>query len=163
VYVELKPKTRYDWTQLNINVINGSVSSSNIIYPATYNQYTIASLISWGGGIYNTNTFVERIATGALNFNMSMDFGFISEKVYLELVISTSTPAYLTIINIDSRQFGYPVLTIGLAEGFPTWAIILIVAGAVCGVSALLMFIYKKKHPLWNPIRSIKEKLHKKR
>lgn len=159
VYIEIKPKTRYDWTQLNLNVINGSVSTANIIYPAAYNQYTMGSLITMGGGIYNTNTFVERQASAALNFNMSMDFGLISEKIYLELVISTSTPAFLTIINIDARQFGYPVLNIGLAEGLPTWALVLIIAGAVCGVSALLMFLYKKKHPLFNPIRSIKEKI----
>lgn len=163
VYIEIKPKTRYDWTQLNVNVVNGSVSSSNIIYPAAYNQYTMASLITMGGGIYSTTTFVERIATAALNFNMSMDFGFISEKIYLELVLTTSTPNYLTIINVGARQFGYPVLTIGLSGGLPTWALILIIAGAVCGVSALLMFLYKKKHPLWNPIRSIKEKIPGKR
>ncbi|MBD3350350.1 MAG: hypothetical protein GF364_02585 [Candidatus Lokiarchaeota archaeon] len=151
VYVKINPRNRYDWSQINLNVINGTINSARLIFPAKQEPWTTFEYIdTYDAGIYEINsTFEEYYSSGGFpetNLNLSMEFGFVSDVVFLELNASTTTPEELTIINIKVNQYDLPTILIG-GEGFPIWAIVLIVVGSVAVAVVVALLIYKRKNP----------------
>ncbi|MBD3351896.1 MAG: hypothetical protein GF364_10460 [Candidatus Lokiarchaeota archaeon] len=150
LYIEINPKTIHDWTQLNLQVINGTVVNSGLLFPSDFNYNTLDIYdATYDFGEYLCGTFAEYYATGGANQNMSMEFGFITEKAYLYLNLAPDAQEYNTIIRLDVRQFGCPIMIIG-GPGLPLWALILIIVGSVAGAGALGYLIYKllkKKYP----------------
>ena len=149
VYMKISPRNRYDWSQINLNVINGTVDGAKLIFPAELDSWTADNYINdFDAGERDiTSDFAEYYSSGGLpqaNLNMSMEFGFISDFVLLELELSTSTPEELTIVNMEVAQYNLSTILVG-AEGFPGWAIVLIVVGAVSAGVVVLLVILKDR------------------
>ena len=80
--------------------------------------------------------------------NGSIEFGFITETVYLEFVIEnmTNNPA---IFKVFGGQFNYSMLTIlddSAAE--INWYLYGGIGGGVVVLIGVSIIIYKKKHPV---------------
>ncbi|MBD3350351.1 MAG: hypothetical protein GF364_02590 [Candidatus Lokiarchaeota archaeon] len=151
VYIGITPRNTYDWSQINLKVVNGTVTGANLIFPAHYSYDTINTLINtYGSGIFDIDSdFVEYYASGGLpefDYNMSMEFGFVSDLIYLELAVTTAVPENLTLIHVEVNQFDLNMIIIG-EPGFPVWAIVLIVVGGIAVACVVGWFIYKKNNP----------------
>lgn len=151
VYVAIDPRNVYDWTQINLGVVNGTITDAKLIFPNKYSYETIDNLIAtYNSGIFDVDvSFSDYYSSGGLpeaNYNMSMEFGCVTDIVYLELAVTTGVPENLTYVNMEVNQFDLNMIVVGL-PGFPTWAIVLIVIGGVAVVGVIGWFIYKKKNP----------------
>lgn len=149
VYIRIDPRTKYDWTQLNVQVQNGTLIDYSLLSPFNYTELYVASDNEYQLG----NTW--KIANGATNANLSSEFGFVTNYMLLKLEIAPINTSVLTTVNVFSGQYNYPFLTfVSTSARLPTswqwWYTLLIVLGAVAIGSAVTYSIYKKKNPMFS-------------
>ena len=77
-----------------------------------------------------------------------MEFGFVNDvKLILELDVSETDPADLTIIKIDASQYDYTIVLVDPNKSLPPWAIWTIGIGCIALVVVGGLVVYKKKNP----------------
>ena len=146
LYLNITPRNMYDWTQINVQFVNASVISSKLIFPAKYDFKTAGIYISsYDNGHFDLSSLPG--LTGP-NMNASIEFGFITDTVFLEFLIENTT-SNAAILKIFGGQFDYPMLTILADSSGTNWGLIGgIGGGVVVLVGVSIIFIYKKKHPV---------------
>jgi hypothetical protein len=77
LYLNITPRTMFDWTQINVQFINASVESTKLIFPAMYDLKTAGTYTS----TYNNGEW--DLDLDGDNMNASIEFGFITETVYI--------------------------------------------------------------------------------
>ena len=144
LYLNITPRTLYDWTQINVQFVNATVISTKLILPAKYDLKT-AEIYTDGVTGYNNGIF-DLGFTGS-NMNASIEFGFITETAYLEFVIinTTNNPA---IFKVFGSQFDYSILTILDTSSETNWILYGGIGGGVGVLVGVSVIIYKKKHPV---------------
>ena len=143
LYLNITPRTMYDWTQINVQFVNATVKSTKLIFPARYDLKTART---YTGNYTNGQFNLGMNFTGA-NMNASIEFGFITEIVYIEFVIenTTNNPA---IFKVFGSQFDYSLLTILESSTETNWILYGGIGGGVVVLVAVSVIIYKKKHPV---------------
>ncbi|QEE17051.2 hypothetical protein DSAG12_02883 [Promethearchaeum syntrophicum] len=139
VYLNITPRTMYDWTQINVQFINASVLSTRLIAPAMYDLDTASTYTStYGNGQFN-------LGYTGVNMNASIEFGFITETLYLEFVIENTTNNS-PIMKTYGGQFNYPMLTILEASVKSNTGLYVGIGAGVVVLIAVSVVLYKKKH-----------------
>ncbi len=141
LYLNITPRNMYDWTQFNVQFINASVISTTLIFPAKYDSKTAGTYLN----TYNNGQFARPYA--GVNMNASIEFGFITETVYLEFVIRNTTNN-AAIFKVFGGQFDYPLLTVLEAPPGTNWYLWGGIGGGVVVLVVVSVIYYKKKHPV---------------
>lgn len=141
LYLNITPRNMYDWTQFNVQFINASVISTNLILPAKYDIKSAGKYL----GDYNNGQF--SLPYTGVNMNASIEFGFITETVYLEFVIENTTNN-AAIFKVFGGQFDYPLLTVLAAQSGTNWYLWGGIGGGVVVLVVVSVIYYKKKHPV---------------
>jgi len=141
LYLNITNQTMFDWTQINVQFINASVESTKLILPAMYDLET-AGIYT---GAYNNGEW--DLDLDGENMNASIEFGFITETVYLEFVIENTTDN-AAIFKVFGGQFNYPMLTILAPPSTTNWALFGGIGAGVVVLIAVSVVIYKKKNPV---------------
>ncbi|MHA1745322.1 MAG: hypothetical protein ACTSWW_04945 [Promethearchaeota archaeon] len=147
ILLEITPRTVFDWTQIDVQVINGTVLSSSLIFPSAYDEYTV----SYFAGTLNGGE-ISLGYTGS-DVNFTHEFGCLSDLMYLRLRVQNTTDGPV-FFKVYGGQFGYPQLMLDITDtaGLPewaTWTIIGVSAGVIAVTAGVL--IYRKKHFLKIP------------
>ena len=141
LYLNITPRNMYDWTHINVQCVNATVTSTNLILPARYDLKSAGTYIdTYGNGHFDQSLTVT-------DMNASIEFGFITETIYLEFVImnTTNNPA---IFKVFGSQFDYSMLTILESSSESNWVLYGGIGGGVVVLVAVSVIIYKKKHPV---------------
>ena len=142
LYLNITPRTLYDWTQINVQFVNATVMSTKLILPARYDLNSAGTYIdNYDNGVFNLGL------TGITDMNASIEFGFITETVFIEFVIenTTNNPA---IFKVFGSQFDYSMLTVLEVTSETNWVLYGGIGGGVVVLVAVSVIIYKKKHPV---------------
>jgi hypothetical protein len=141
-YIKLSPNNKYDWSYVEISVENGEMSTFNVFFPFHPTNFDIGTdaQFTWYPGFQETNA--------------SLEFGFVTDYVLIEIVMNSSTlnPSYNATVHISGGQFNHrqitftPSSSIFIWEPSYTWGII----GGVTGVAGIVTagLIYRKKHKI---------------
>ena len=109
--------------------------------PAMYDRNTAGKYL----GTYNNGQF--DLDLDGDNMNASIEFGFITETVYLEFVIENTTNN-AAIFKVFGGQFDYPLLTVLEALPGTNWYLYGGIGGGVVALVVVSIVYYKKKHPV---------------
>jgi len=139
--INMTPQTLYDWTQINVQFFDAEVISTRLVLPAMYDIKTAATYTgTYGNGEFN-------LGLAGVNMSESIEFGFITETIYLEFVIENTTNNAAT-LKIWGGQFNYPGLIILEASSTTNWGLIGGIGGGVVVLIGVSLIIYKKKNPV---------------
>jgi len=139
-YIKLSPKNKYDWSYVEFAVENAEISSFRVFLPFQPTNFAIDSdaQLTWYPGFQLTNT--------------SMEFGFITDYVLIEIVMDplSLNPSYNVIVHISGGQLNHHQITFKPSSSIfiwlpgYTWGIV----GGVAGVAAIVTvgLFYRKKH-----------------
>jgi len=139
--INMTPQTLYDWTQINVQFFDAEVISTRLVLPAMYDIKAAATYTgTYGNGEFN-------LGLAGVNMSESIEFGFITETIYLEFVIENTTNNAAT-LKIWGGQFNYPGLIILEASSTTNWGLIGGIGGGVVVLIGVSLIIYKKKNPV---------------